>query len=369
MKVLLINNDKGWSGGQEHLKDLTAELLRLGAEVQFVVRAGSISDGRFRDMGVPVLALPGHGIRDIKALFQLVRLFRRERFDIVSINREHDLFLTALALCLAFPFRRPGKLMMSYHTTTSRRQLLIGRVDGVLCISEHVRTRLLLGNPAVASKTSIVYHGIALGDPPAADKFDRNRRRRYFSKEGFPLIGMVGEFWKNQGELVGMIPLLKEKFPSIKIVFVGDNTDKGLVDPVINLIRSLGVEDAVIFTGRVPRERIPDIFYDFDLSVTTHRNEGFGIVHLESLVAGTPIVTFDEGGMVDIFKGEDIGRVVSGGAVEFVAAVTDLLENDEERFRLGRNGYELMVRQYSLAAMGRRYMEYYENLLSEKGSC
>ena len=364
MKVLLINNDKGWSGGQEHLKDLSTELGRLGIEVQFVVRAGSRSDTRFRELGVPVHALPGHGLGDVKALFQLVRLLRRERFDIVSVNREHDLFLTALAWHMAFPLRKQGKLMMSYHTSTARRQLLLGSADAILCISEHVRTKLLQGNPAVADKVSVVYHGIALGEPPAAKKFDRNRPRRYFTGEGFPLIGMVGEFWKNQGELIGMIPVLRQSFPDIKVAFVGDNTDEWLITPIMAQVRSLGVEDAVIFTGRVPRERIPDVFYDFDLSVTTHRNEGFGIVHLESLAAGTPVVTYDEGGMVDIFRGEDVGRVVTGGAAEFSAAVTDLLRDDERRFQLGHNGYDLVERQYSLASMGRRYLEYYRRLLA-----
>jgi glycosyltransferase involved in cell wall biosynthesis len=208
-----------------------------------------------------------------------------------------------------------------------------------------------------------VYYGIALDAPPAAEKFNRNRARRYFKRQGFPLIGMIGEFWKNQGELIGMIPALRQAFPALKVVFVGDNTDETLIDPIMTQIRSLGVEDAVIFTGRVPRERIPEIFFDFDLSVTTHRNEGFGIVHLESLAAGTPVVTYDEGGMVDIFRGEDVGRVVTGGAEDFSLAVIDLLRDDELRFRLGRNGYDLVVRQYSQAAMGQRYFAYYQHLL------
>lgn len=363
MKVLLINNDKWWSGGQEHLKDLACELIRLGVEVQLVVREGSLSDARFRKLGTPVHPLPRHGLGDLKALRQLVRLFRRERFDIVSVNREHDLLLTALAWRLAFPFVKHGKLMMSYHISIARKQLLLGAVDGIVCISEHVRAKLLQRNPAVEPKAVILYHGIPLGAPPSADKFNRDRPRRYFSGVGFPLIGMVGEFWKNQVELAGMIPLLQKTLPGIKVAFVGDNTDKALITPLLEQIHRLGVEDAVIFTGRVPRERIPDIFYDFDLSVTTHRNEGFGIVHLESLAAGTPLVTYNEGGMVDIFRGGDVGRVVTGGPNEFVASVTELLQDDERRFSLGERGYDLVRQKYSIQAMGSSYMEYYRLLL------
>jgi glycosyltransferase involved in cell wall biosynthesis len=118
----------------------------------------------------------------------------------------------------------------------------------------------------------------------------------------------------------------------------------------------------VLFTGRVPREKIPDLFYDFDLSVTTHRNEGFGIVHLESLAAGTPVVAYNEGGFVDIFKGEQVGVIVDGGKQDFASAVVDLLKSDEKRFVMGAEGYNLVKRKYSTQAMGKTYLEFYRKL-------
>lgn len=365
MKILLINNDKGWSGGQEHLKDLTTELLRRGIDVHFVVRTGSVSDQRFRELGVPVHTMPPHGPADIKGFLSFARLLKRERFDIVSINREHDLLLTALAWHLAFPFRKYGKLMMSYHTTTARWQPFIHTAAAILCISEHVRTHLLKRHPEVAGRVSVVHYGIALGDPPPAEKFDPERPRRFFHNAGFPLIGMVGEFWKNQGELVDMLPTLRESFPNLKLAFVGDNTELSLITPIMEKVRLLKLEDAVIFTGRIPRERIPDVFYDFDISVTTHRNEGFGIVHLESMAAGTPVITYDQGGMVDIFKDENVGAVVSGGANDFIAAIVRLLKDHSLRFSMGKCGYDLIKRTYSLSAMGDRYLAFYQKLLAQ----
>jgi glycosyltransferase involved in cell wall biosynthesis len=363
MKVLLINNDKGWSGGQEHLKDLASELRNNGVSVHFVVRAGSKSEARFSELGMPVLPLPKHGFGDVAALWKLIVLMRQERFDIVSVNREHDLLLAALAWHLAFPFRKPGKFMMSYHTATSRKQLMLGTVDAIVCISEHVRNKLLQGNPSAARKLSVLYYGIKVGAAPGPDKFTADRPRRFIQGVGFPLIGMVGEFWKNQGELIDMIPLIKKSFPSIKVVFVGDNNDQSFITPIMEKIRDTGLEDAVIFTGRVPRERILDIFFDFDLSVTTHRNEGFGIVHLESLAAGTPVVAYGEGGFVDIFRGEDAGVLVENGETGFAAAVIELLGDDGRRFRLGINGYDLVKRKYSIEAMGSRYFQFYRSLL------
>jgi glycosyltransferase involved in cell wall biosynthesis len=363
MKVLLINNGKGWSGGQEHLKDLALELRGRGVEIHFTARAGTPSETRFRDCGFPVYPIPyRHGIDDIKALAGLVSLLRRERFDIVSINREHDLLMTALAWRFAFPLRRHGKLMMSYHLPTDHLQPLLGTADAVVCISEHVKGKLLRRHPSAAAKTRILYYGIALSAPPPASRFAVDRPRRFFEGAGFPIIGMVGEFWKNQMELVEMTPLLKKTFPSLTVALIGNASDRSLVVPLEGRIRELGLEKDVVFTGLVPRARIPDVFHDLDLSVTTHRNEGFGIVHLESLAAGTPVVAYNEGGFVDIFKGEDVGVLVDGGAAEFAAATIELLSDDARRFAMGARGYGLVERSYSIRAMGDSYLDFYRKL-------
>ncbi len=363
MKILLINNGKGWSGGQEHLKDLAIELRNNGVEVHFLVRRDTVNETRFAELGFTVHLMPyKYGWNAASAFFSLVTIMHRERFDIVSINREHDLALTVLAYRCAFPFGSPGRLMMSYHLATVRKQFLISSVDAVVCISEHVRGKLLFGNPSVAAKTTILYYGIVLPPPPDQSKYEAERPRRFLEGVGFPLIGMVGELWKNQEELIGIIPVLKEHFPQIKVALVGPMPDED--HKVKKTARHLGVESNVICTGLIPRVKIPEIFYDMDLSVTTHRNEGFGIVHLESLAAGTPVVAYNEGGFVDIFKGEQAGVLVNGGSNEFAAAVISLLKDHEKRNAMGNEGYQLVKRKYSVQAMGKTYLGFYRNILS-----
>jgi glycosyltransferase involved in cell wall biosynthesis len=363
MKLLFINNDKGWGGGQEYLKDLTDELRKSGIEVHFVARAGSLSEERFRGLGVPGYTMPHHGIRDLKALWQLAAIMRRERFDVISINREHDLFCTVVARFLAFPCSRPGKLLMTYHIGVARRQFFLGSMDAILCVSEHVRTKLLQFHPQVASKTHILHNGIRLSTPPPSKKFASVREKRFFHGVDFPLIGMVGAFWKNQTELVDCIPFLRQEFPDIKVAFVGDNTEVELTTPLIEKIREMGLEDSIIFTGKVPRERLADVFSDLDLSVTTHRNEGFGIVHLESLAAGTPVVAFNEGGQVDILTGGEVGTLVEGGPKEFAAAVAGLLRDHDRRFNMGAKGHALVKSRFSVERMGENHRSFFCGLL------
>lgn len=365
MKVLLINNDKGWGGGQEFLKDLASELLGFGVEVHFTVRAGSKSDSRFRGLGVPVHALPGHGMGDVRAFFQLAGLMRRERFDIVSVNREHDLLLAALSRQVAFPLQKKGKLVLTFHVGTARKQHFLSTVDAVVCVSEHVRKKVSEKNPAAGKMAVILPNGVDSASPSEAMKFDLHRERRFFRSTPFPLIGMVGEFFKNQTELVDVLALLKGEFPNLTLAFVGDNSDQGLMGPLLEKIRRRHLERDVLFTGRIPREMMADVFHDLDLSVSTFRNEGYGLVHLESLAAGTPVVAYNEGGVVDILRGEDVGILVDGGPREFAAAVADLLRDHQRRHSMGRRGNALVVGKYSLPAMAARYLELYRGLSGE----
>ena len=362
MKILLINNDKGWGGGQEFLKDLASELLGFGVDVHFTVRAGSKSDSRLRAIGVPVHAMPGHGMGDVKAFCRLVGLLRRERFDIISVNREHDLLLTVLARHVAFPVRICGKLVMTYHVGTMRKQHFLSSVDAVVCVSEHVRKKLSEKNPAAGNMAVILPNGVVSGAPPDARKFDFRRERRFFRGASFPLLGMVGEFFKNQTELIDVLALLKEEFPNLTVAFVGDTSDQGLIGPLLEKIRRLDLERNVLFAGRIPREMMPDVFCDLDLSVSTFRNEGYGLVHLESLAAGTPVVAYNEGGVVDILRGEDVGILVDGGSSEFAAAVAGLLRDHERRYAMGRRGNALVDGKYSRSAMAERYLDVYRSL-------
>ena len=364
MKILLINNGKGWSGGQEHLKDLAVELRNNGVEVHFLVREDTVNETRFAELGFTVHLMPyKYGWNYAAVFFNLVAMLRRERFDIVSINREHDLALAVVAYRCAFPFGSPGRLMMSYHLPTDHYQLLLSAVDAIVCISEHVQTKLLRRCPAMASRTAILYYGITLPPPPEPSKFTTDRPHRYLKNVSFPTIGMVGEFWKNQIEMIEMLPQLKQDFPEISLVFIGNNAARDLVEPLEARARELGVENNIFFTGLVPRQQIQNVFYDLDLSVTTHRNEGFGIVHLESLAAGTPVVAFNEGGFVDIFKGEDVGVIIDGGTVDFAAATGALLMNNERRFNMGRAGYSLIEQRYTIKVMGQTYLDFYRTLL------
>lgn len=365
MKILLVNNDKGWGGGQQHLLFLAEELQRLGCFPHFLCRGNSPSAEKFAFRGFPVWPLWGAGYGFLRSLVNTAALFCRESFDVVLVAREHDLFRTVVARNLSCLLRKQGKLIVSYHTATRKKQLFLGAADAIVCVSTYIKDKLLASNRKIAAPITVIGNGIPIDGGPDEEKFSLQRKRRFFPSAGFPLIGMIGAFFKNQIELIETIPLLQQDFPGIKVALIGDDSDPGLTDPLLEKARQLGVTNNLIITGAVPHERISDLYHDLDLSVSTFRNEGFGLVHLESLAAGTPVVAYDEGGQVDIFQNADAGILVSGGPESFAAAVIDLLRDHERRFALGRAGFQLVQNRWSVQKMGKTYYDYFRILLEQ----
>lgn len=360
MKILYVIGSRLLSGAEDHLLDMAVWFRVVGVETVFLLRKESQLEARLTELGIrshPVF-VPGGKAGLIP---RLATAIRAEQPDVISINREHNIFPTCLATFLVRPFlKRKPKMAAVFHTPTGRRYPGLGSFDGVIGTSEYTAETFVRTNPAIREKTEVIHYGIRLPEVDPVLKLTVDRPRRFFTGRKFPLIGMAGELWKNQEELVPAASLLIKEFPEITIAFIGGYEGK---EELQSKIDAAGLSRHFILTGRIPRDRMADAFFDLDLSVSTHRNEGFGIVHIESLAAYTPVVAYNSGGLVEIIRNGG-GLLVDGGTAEFSAAVAALLKDDSRRFALGREGYRVVVEHFSIDAMGRRHLKFYRRMLS-----
>ncbi|MDD2856857.1 MAG: glycosyltransferase family 4 protein, partial [Desulfuromonadaceae bacterium] len=216
-------------------------------------------------------------------------------------------------------------------------------------------------NPKLSGRISVIHYGIHLPSPPVESKSIPERKRRFFKNSTYPLIGMVGELWKNQAELIPITRILAKDFPTLTVAIVGGEEESSFSELKKHIVAS-GLEKHFALIPRVPRRVIPDIFYDFDLSVSTHRNEGFGIVHIESLAAGTPVVAYNAGGLVEILeKGGSI--LVDGGAENMAQAITVLLTNTDKKQHLAAEGRLIVESEFSIDIMSKRHLDYYHKVV------
>ena len=347
------------SGAEDHLLDMATWFRGHGVETPFLLREGTLLQERLSGLGIenhPVF-VPG---RKGGLIPRLARAIVTEQPDVISINREHNILPTTVAALLARPFlRRKPKMVAVFHTPTGRHYPGLGRFNGIIGSSEYTADTFIRTNPGIRGKTEVIPYGILLPSVDPACKLDVRRSRRFFSEKKFPIIGMAGELWKNQEELVDVGQLLVKELPEITIAIIGGYEGR---EPLQEKIATAGLEKNFILTGRIPRDRMSDAFFDLDLSVSTHRNEGFGIVHIESLAMYTPVVAYNSGGLVEILR-KGGGVLVEGGVREFAEVIISFLKDDGRRFALGREGRDLVEKNFSSDVMGNRHLQFYRRMV------
>jgi glycosyltransferase involved in cell wall biosynthesis len=364
MKILFVTNARLCNGAEEQLIDLAHFLVEAGVKVLFAVQEHSPFVERLQRERLPFASCFAAKGKKLQSVATLARLIAAEQPDVISVNREHNIYRTWCAALLAAPFcRHRAKLAMVFHTPTGRRYPFLNRFDGILATSQYTADSFITTNPELAGKITIIHCGIHLPPLPDESKANPDRERLFFKGYGYPLIGMVGELWKNQAELIPLAQILIKRLPKLTVAIVGGETEASFAG-LRQLIAENGMENHFVLLPRISRTRIPDVFYDFDVSVSTHRNEGFGIVNIESLAAMTPLVAYDCGGIREIICNGG-GILVDGGTTDLAETLLRVLSDAKQRQALGSEGRKVVEEHFTIEMMCRKHHDYYLALLKQ----
>jgi len=355
-KIALVNSSKKVSGAEEYLLDIADSIVSHGYSPSFYAWSGGVLEERARSRNVPCYSV--FSANPLRIPFAIAGALRDDQPDIILIGRDHNIYPVVAGYLLARPFlRKKPTIVAALHTPTGRSYpLAVNFLDGVIATSEYTGSTFYNANSGWEERAATIYCGIRL-PPLQIDKENPDRQRRVLKGRSFPVIGMVGELWKNQTELIDAGALLVRSIPDITIAIVGGGEDGDLREK----ISRFGLERNFVLTGRIPREQIPDLFFDLDLSVSTHRNEGFGIVHIESLAASTPVIAYNSGGLTEIIR-KGGGMLVDGGIEQFTNAISSLLADRGARLELGREGRTVVENHFTLEVMTRNHVDFFQKL-------
>lgn len=273
------------------------------------------------------------------AVGRLALLMRRHRADVVAhwLNRAQA--YGAPAAVLAGKGRR---------TMWFQRHL----VDGTDPL-DRVATRLpalAVGTPsrgaaeAQAARlrprrpTFWVHNGI-VPPAPAGPARLAQLRAEHDLPDDRPLVGIVGRLqpWKGQHRLLGALALLRDRGIHAHGVVVGGTqygVDADYPAELHRLVDELGLAGRVTFTGQVERAHA---FYEvLDVAVNASDQESFGLVLLEAMALGTPVVAVDHGGPAEVLAHERTGVLVPRPEAQDLAdGIAWLLADDVRRRAIG----------------------------------
>lgn len=195
---------------------------------------------------------------------------------------------------------------------------------------------------------------------------DGARFRTTFSIEpDRPVMVFIGRvaFEKNIDFLLQVVAHLRSNMPDILLVIAGEGP---AVKPLKRQVQQFGLEHNVLFVGYLSRDKdLPDCYVAGDIFVFASRTETQGLVLLEAMALGVPVVSTARMGTIDILR-PNRGALVAEEHVElFAHAAERVLTNPLLRERLRREALEY-VKEWSAPAMAAKLLELYSSLTGKQ---
>ncbi len=135
---------------------------------------------------------------------------------------------------------------------------------------------------------------------------------------------------------------------------------------VVELHHDLNLEEQVEFVGSKPQEMLPLYYSAADVTIMPSHYESFGLVAVESMASGTPVIASNVGGLsYTVVDGETGFLVEQENHFQLAERVHTLLKNPEMRERMGEQAH-LHAQQYSWENIASRVLEVYEEAIKER---
>ncbi len=375
MKIALINPFSfTYQGGvQEHVKALYRFLKSRGESVNVIAPRQFREESYGEDfllLGSSII-IPGNDSRiSLSYSFphEVAEVLQAERFDVYHFHS----FMPFLSFQVldAIEDPRAVKIMTSHSNmegtffatalgtvTELVIDSFVNRMDAVICVSE------------AAQKLVRRYRGVKTIIPNGIDltRFSAGVPKRKEFADGKRNILFVGRLDRRKGMqiLLPAFSLLRKKFNDIRLIVVGEGF---LREELLATVAREIIED-VVFVGEVKAENTPSYYASADVfCAPSIRGETFGIILLEAMGSGVPVVASSIEGYAEVMP-EAAGRflVPPGDPVLLSAAIEELLNDPKLRERMSRIGV-LHSQQYDWEITGGRISDFYEEVMKMKAN-
>jgi rhamnosyl/mannosyltransferase len=354
-------------GGMEsHVETLCRE-LKAEVDVEVLVSADGRRTVRETVDGVPVTRIGTLAtLASASVNPGMARAIRRARADVVHFHHPNP---TGVLSYLASG--RRGPLVVTYHSDIVRQRVLGAVFTPVLHRFLRGAHAVLASSPdyarsspvlrAHAGRVRIVPFGIRAED---FDKADAGEVARLRARYGPKIVLAVGRlvYYKGFDYLIRAMSAV-----DARLVILGDGPLRG---PLESLAREAGVADRVAFAGSVPDTAPYYHAADVFALPAVARSEAFGLVQLEAMAAGLPVVnTRIDSGVPFVSRDGETGITVPPGDVQALAgALGHLLGAAEVRRRLGAAARERVRREFSLRRMAGETLAIYREAAAARPS-
>ena len=196
------------------------------------------------------------------------------------------------------------------------KKMFLKRCDKIICVSNFTKQQMISRHQTDPSICTVLNNAV---DPfmkmPATFTKPGHLLKRYHLTEKDPILFTLTrlastEQYKGHDQVIKVISQLKNKFPGIRYILSGQYDHREEIR-IQKLIAANNVDEQVILTGFIDENELTDHFLLADLFVLPSKKEGFGIVFIEALACGLPVVCGNTDGSIDAICNGELGKAIN----------------------------------------------------------
>ncbi len=367
LRILFANSIQMFGGAEVWFLTIARALRQRGHWVGLVCRRATELAARAREEGIPVFPFRFGADVGPLSVARACSLLRRLRPQAVITNQDKELRTFGLASRLtgigAVVHRRaidhPLKNNLRYRLTYT------WLARAVVANSESTRRTLVQSAPWLErQRLEVIYNGV---DPRLFEGGpDPELRATWGCGDGCTVVGFVGQLDERKGIQI-LLPAFERvaaRVPGARLVLVGRGPLASLVE---QFQRNSPVGGRVVLAGF--QRDIPRIMRSIDVLVLPSLWEGFGIVLIEAMAAGKPVVASDVSSIPEIVVADRTGLLVPPNDVEALArALERVLGDCALAARLGAAGRVRVRELFTLDRMVDRWERLVKEVVEQQGS-
>jgi glycosyltransferase involved in cell wall biosynthesis len=364
--VLYLSPTQQFYGAERCLFELVKYLDKEAFTPLVIAQEGACYEDFFKGLGIEFflmnLIIPTkfkYFVQIIRLNYKLIFFVIKHKVDLVHINFHlwHDESLIPFFLFLKMKGVPWVYHLRFYHTFNAVKRLFMFR-GRIIAISESVRraffTERRFGFLALQrmDRISTIHDGKDLSD--YLGEGDTTEIRKTFKLDGKKVVGLVGAIdpRKRQDLFLSIARTIKNEYPGVKFLIIGDiyGSHPGEVEykkRILKMVEDLGLNEDVIFTGY--RNDVYLFLKLMDICVLTSKEEGLGMVIIEAMASGKPVVATGVGGIQELVEDGKTGFLVySDEPRDYAKRITGLLDDEHKRAEMGMLARKRAVELFSI---------------------
>ena len=359
LKILYVDTDRAWRGGQEQLFNLMLGIRERQHHISLAAPSNSPLSSKAQQCGIETYPLEQRSELSPWALFRLWHILRKRNFDIIHLNGPRAILSGGLASKLCGVPLRVSSRRVNFPLKSPLSRLKYNWMqESVVTVSISI-SQTLIDEGVRPDLVNVIYEGVDLNwldsqEPPPLASLNHGL-----------LVGTVAHLSPEKGHhtLVEAAAQVVSRVPDVHFILVGRGE---LMSGLKEKIQELGIQRHVTFTGF--RSDSEALMKRFDVFCLPSLSEGLSSAILVAMARRLPVIATHVGGIPELVIDGKTGILVPPNDANHLGdALCKVLESCELRQRMGRAGRQRVEENFTLDRKLDKTEKLYGKLLAAAG--